>query len=354
MVNKMATNAYSKKQVSIIGLVLTCILVVIASILVWVYLHKARENPLSQDSVIGATIVNIAATVPGRIVALSVKENDYVRKGDLLFELDPQPLQLIVDQTTADLEIAEAALDAQRRNLKAESQNAMIADEQVTRAKTNLALTEATLARLVALSPKGYVTKQQVDDARTLRNDAQVSLAQAVKQSDAANTIIGTLDGAQALVRARLAAQALAQHNLENTKVFAPHDGRAVGIINGTGQIIAPGQSVFTLIDTASWYASATFSETELKDLQVGDCATVRILANSSVIIKGQVSGIGWGVSSEQLINIPRNLPYVPKSLNWVRIAQHFPVRIKLIDPPSELTRVGASAVVTVHNGNKC
>ncbi len=134
-------------------------------------------------------------------------------------------------------------------------------------------------------------------------------------------------------MRARRAAQALAQHNLDNAVVRAPHAGRVVGITNGTGQIIAPGQSVFTLIDTDSWYATATFPETELRGIKVGACAHVRILADSAAVIKGRVEGIGWGVTSEELINIPRNLPYVPKNLNWVRIAQRFPVRVKLIDP---------------------
>ncbi len=350
----METNAYSKKGFNILGTALTGVAIVAAIIAGWLYLRQAHNNPLSEDAVVGASIVNIAATVPGRILTLDVQENQRVNKGDLLFTLDPKPLELIVEQTTADLEIAQATLEAQRRTLKAETQNAQIADQQVARARTNLDLAETSLKRLEALSPKGYVTKQQVDDARTLRNDAQISLTQAVKQAEAANALVGTLDSSQALVRARQAALALAQHNLDNSKVYAPHDGHIVGIINSTGQIIAPGQSVFTLIDASSWYASATFPETELGEIKVGDCATVRILANNAVKIQGRIEGIGWGVSSEELINIPRNLPYVPKSLNWVRIAQRFPVRVKLIDPPAELTRVGASAVVTVHNGNKC
>jgi multidrug efflux system membrane fusion protein len=350
----MEANAYSKKGLNIIGTLLTAIAIIAAVIMSLLYLRQAHNNPLSEDAVVGASIVNIASTVPGRIIALDVQENQLVKKGDLLFSIDPKPLELLVDQTQADLEIAQATLDAQRRTLKAETQNALIADQQVARARTNLELANTTLKRLEGLSPKGYVSKQQVDDARTLRNDAQISLTQAVQQAEAANSLIGTLESSQALVRARQAALALAQHNLNNSKVYAPHDGRAVGIINSTGQIIAPGQSVFTLIDTSSWYASATFPETELGEIRVGDCATVRILANSTIKINGIIDGIGWGVSSDELINIPRNLPYVPKSLNWVRIAQRFPVRVKLIDPPAELTRAGASAVVTVHNGNKC
>lgn len=354
MGDDMTSNAYSKREFSIVGVIITGTLIIAAFAMAWLYLRDAHNNPLSDDAVIGANLVNIAATVPGRIVSIAVQENQSVKKGDMLFSIDPEPLRLLVEQTTADLAIAEAALDSQRRAVKAESQNALIADQQVARARTNLDLAEATLKRLEALGPKGYVTRQQIDDARTVRNDAQISLIQARKQAEAANVLVGTLDSAQALVRARQAALALAQHNLDNSVVRSPHDGRIVGVLNGTGQIIAPGQSVFTLIDTSSWFASATFPETELAGIKVGDCAHVRILANSSIIVKGTVEGIGWGVSSEGLINIPRNLPYVPKNLNWVRIAQRFPVRIKLINPPKELARSGASAVVTVLHGNKC
>lgn len=350
----MKGNAYSRRETSIAGVVLTAVFVIAAFVMAWLYLHQAENNRLSDDAVIGADIVNIAATVPGRIASINVQENQEVRKGDLLFSVDPEPLRLLVEQTEADLQIAEAALDAQRRAVRAESQNALIAGQQIARARTNLDLAETTLKRLEALSLKGYVTRQQVDDARTLRNDAQISLTQAVKQAEAADALVSKVDGAEALVRARQAALAVAQHNLGNSAVRAPHDGRIVGIANSTGQIIVPGQSVFTLIDTSSWYASATFPETELGGIKVGDCADVRILADSSIVVKGKVQGIGWGVSSEEVLNIPRSLPFVPKNLNWVRIAQRFPVRIKLIDPPADLTRSGASAVVTVLNASKC
>ncbi|MDR6434822.1 biotin/lipoyl-binding protein [Brucella pseudogrignonensis] len=196
----MEKNAYSKREFSIVGVMFTGILIIVAVVMAWLYLREADKNPLSDDAVIGANIVNIAATVPGKIISINVEENQAVKKGDVLFSIDPVPLQILVDQTTADLAIAEAALDTQRRAVKAESQNAMIADQQVVRARTNLDLAEATLKRLEALSPKGYVTRQQVDDAKTLRNDAQISLTQAVKQAEAATTLVGTLDSAQALV----------------------------------------------------------------------------------------------------------------------------------------------------------
>jgi len=350
----MPTNAYAKRPASALGIGLTILFIGAAVVFLWLNLRHARESLLSEDAVIGANIVNVAATVAGRIQSIEVRENDAVRAGDLLFSIEPEPLRLLADQTGADLELAEASLAAQTRNVKAETQNAAIAQEQIVRARTNLDLAEASLARLQALRPKGYVTQQEVDGARTLRDDAQISLSQATRQAQAANDLVGTLDGAHALVRARQAAHALALHSLENTKVHAPHDGFVVGLVNAPGQIVAPGQSLFTLIDSSSWYAAATFRETELDGIAVGDCATVRLLADSSRTVKGKVVGIGRGVTSDELLNIPRNLPFIPKSLNWVRIAQRFPVRVRLIDPPGDLVRVGASAVVSVNHGKKC
>lgn len=350
----MTTNTYARKPASVRGIGLTVFFIILAVVLVLLHVRQAQRNLLSEDAVLGADLVNIAASVAGRIQTIEVRENQKVRAGDLLFTIDPRSLQLLVDQTRADLEIAEASLAAQTRNLKVETQNAAIAEEQIKRARTNLALAQATLARLEALRPKGYVTQQQVDDARTLRDDAQISLSQALKQAQAASDLIGTLDSTEALVRARQAAYELALHNLENTKVHAPHDGYVVGLVNAPGQIVAPGQSLFTLVDAASWFALATYRETDLDGIAVGNCATVRILADSSVAVKGRVEGIGWGVSSEEVLNIPRSLPFIPKSLNWVRIAQRFPVRVKLIDPPDGLVRAGASAVVSVHHGQTC
>ncbi|MDR6955725.1 multidrug efflux system membrane fusion protein [Ancylobacter sp. 3268] len=349
----MAASAYSHRR-SLFGSSIAALIIVGAVVAGWRYLDMAEDRPLSEDAVLTANVVNIASTVPGRIVTLAVAENQKVAKGDLLFTVDPEPYRLAADQARADLKIAEATRDGQRRTIAAEQSNAAIAGEQITRARTNLALAEQTLARLTPLLPKGYVTAQQVDDARTARDDARTSLAQAVKQAEAADSLVSTLDASEALVEARRAALAIAERSLANTEVRAPHDGRVVGLTTATGQIVAPGQSVFTLIDTSNWYASASFRETELPAIAVGDCARVYALADRSVAIAGTVQGVSWGVISEDVLNLPRALPYVPKSLNWVRIQQRFPVRIRLIDPPENLMRIGASAVAIVHRGERC
>jgi multidrug efflux system membrane fusion protein len=349
----MTASAYSRRS-SPIGWAVAAIIVVSAIVLGWLYLKEAGTHPLSEEAVLTANVVNIASSVPGRIVALPVKENQKVAKGDLLFAIDPEPYRLAVAQARADLKIAEAARDAQARTIRAEEANAAIASEQITRAKTNLALAEQTLARLLPLQPHGYVTAQQVDTARTARDDAKTSLDQALKQAQAAKSLVNTLDASEALVEARRAALAIAERSLANTEIRAPHSGRVVGLTISTGEMVVPGQSVFTLINTEAWYASATFRETELPSISVGDCARVYALADRSVHITGEVEGIGWGVVSQDVLNLPRGLPYVPKSLSWVRIAQRFPVRIRLFDPPENLMRIGASAVAIVHSGQPC
>ena len=349
----MAKSAYARKYTTV-GVIIALVIVVGAVLSGRWYVQRAEDNPMSEDAVLTASLVNVAATIAGRVVAIAVADNQRVAEGDLLFALDPEPYALAVAQVRADLRLAEATRDAQRRTISAEQSNAVVASQQVQRARANLALAEATLARLLPLAPKGYVTAQQVDDARTARDDAQTSLDQALGQAEAADALVTTLDASEALVAARRAALAIAERELAATEVRAPHDGLVVGLTVSTGEIVAPGQSLFTLIDTEHWYASATFPETELSRILIGDCASVYVLADRSRPVVGRVESIGWGVISEDLVNLPRGVPYVPKSLKWVRIIQRFPVRIRLDNPPANLMRVGASAVAVVRHGEGC
>ncbi|WP_428030425.1 multidrug transporter subunit MdtN [Ancylobacter sp.] len=337
-----------------LGVVVSLVAVLAAGFLGWTYLRNAELNPLSQDAELTADVTAISASVPGRIVAIGVRENDTVRKGALLFALDPTTYRLQVEQTRADLALAEAALADKQRTVTAERANAVVAQDQVTRARQNLELATQTLRRLEALRPKGYVSAQQVDDAATAKRDADISLKQALQQEGAAVALVGDTAASVAMVEARRAALAIAERALSDTQVAAPFDGKVVGLETAVGEYVLPGQSVFVLIDTSAWYASAAFIETELAGIRVGNCATVYTLANRAVKMRGRVEGIGWGVQSTEQISLPRKMPLVPKSLDWVRVAQRFPVRIRLVDPPADLMRIGASATATVHHDTDC
>jgi membrane fusion protein, multidrug efflux system len=165
---------------------------------------------------------------------------------------------------------------------------------------------------------------------------------------------IDTVDAGEALVAAREAALGLAKRHLEDTTVVAPHDGLIVGLTVSSGEFVAPGQSLFTLINTEEWFASANLRETDLAAVHAGDCATVYSMLDRRWPIRGVVDSIGWGVLDEEKVNVPRSVPYVERSLNWVRVAQRFPVRIRLQNPPPRLVRLGASAVVEIRHGREC
>lgn len=342
---------FSNRRLAVLLAVVVILAAMVAGAVYWRYLDR---NLMSEDAVLEADVVHISAAVPGKITELNVAEGGRVSKGDVLFRLDPEAYRLRVQQAEAELAAAQAALATRERQIRAETANASVADEQIGRAQANLDLARKTVERLTPLAKKGYVTQQDLDAARTAQRDAQVSLSQAQSQSTAARELIGELEAAQATVDVAQASLALARKALDDTVVKAPHDGLVVGLKVMTGERLAPDQALFTLIDANEWFATALFRETDLAHLKAGQCAQAYALSDPAREIKGKVVSIGWGVASEDLVSLPRSLPYVQKSLNWVRVAQRFPVRILLQDPPADLMRVGASASVVVRTDREC
>ncbi|MEI9950592.1 MAG: multidrug transporter subunit MdtN [Pseudomonadota bacterium] len=350
----MNTQAKRKRIVAIAGKVLS-IGIVLGALAVGIHALREREaHPWTDDAAIDAEVVHIAPAVGGRLLTLAVSENARVAKGDLLFQIDPLPYELLVAQARADLEIARAELATRRRVLMTERSNATIAADHVKAAEENHALAERTAARLHPLGEKGYVPQQQIDQADVAVRDSATAVLQAREHRTAAQNLIDTEAAAEAAVRARSAALAIAQRQLDDTTVRAPHNGIVVGLGITSGEMVAPTQSLFTLISSEEWLAVANFRETELSRLKPGDCVTAFSLIDRTRAIKGVIEGVGWGVLDLGKVNLPRSAPFVERSLNWVRVAQRFPVRIKLEDPPPELMRLGTSAVVEVKHGSAC
>lgn len=328
-------------------------LVVLLAAAGWIW-TLSRARPSTDDATIDVEVVHIAPLVGGRIIELPIHENESVRKGDLLFRIDPVPYQINVTVAEANLDVARAALGSKGRLVSTQRWDAEIAYQQTIRAKDNLALSERTRERLAPLAAQGYVPEQQFDQAKLAAQDAKTSLAQAEKQQHATEGAIDTNDAALANVRAAASTLANARRALSDAEVRAPHDGRIVGLHISTGEVVAPSQSLFTLINTEEWFASANFRETDLNRIKAGDCVTVYSMIDRRQPIKGVVDSIGYGVLDAGKIDIPRSAPYVEPSLNWVRVAQRFPVRIRLENPSEHLVRLGASAIVEVAHGTAC
>ena len=113
------------------------------------------------------------------------------------------------------------------------------------------------------------------------------------------------------------------------------------------GEFADAGHPLFTIIDTEHWYAIGNFRETELAGMVPGQHATIYVLAQPSRPVRGKVDSLGWGVASDVSATIG-GLPHVERTLNWVRIAARFPVRILLDTPPDDLMRYGATAVIVI------
>jgi membrane fusion protein, multidrug efflux system len=335
--------------------IVVALLCIAAAVAVALYVnHRDNEFPSSDDVTIDADVVHVASTIDGRIIEILVKDNQLVAKGDVLFRLDPEPYELAVQQAKADLGIARAAVGTQQRVVSTEASNAAVAHAQVTRAQTNYDLAARTVERLRPLATQSYIPTQQFDQAQVVLRDAATSLAQAKQQEAAARTAVGTLEGSEAAVQAREAALAIAQRALRQTVVYAPVDGRVTGINVKAGEILAPSQSLFTLINSSEWFAVANVREVDLKRIGIGDCATVYSMIDRRRPIAGKVVSVGFGVQSDDRLNLPRSLPVVVRTMDWVRVAQRFPVRIELEHAPEPLMRVGATASVEIRYGPSC
>lgn len=323
----------------------------VLGVFAWQY---SAGRPTSAEATIDAEVVHVAATVGGRIAQLPVHENGRVAKGDLLFAIEPTTYRLALEQARANLKLTMATADTQGRLVSTQTAEATIARDGVLRAETNLAHLRRTAERLRPLADANHVPRQQYDAAATAVRDAEITLREARVRAAAAETAIGSDAGSRATIEAQQAAVANAEHALANTVVRAPHAGRVVGLRVRTGETIAPFQPLFTLITDAEWFAVANFREDELGALKVGDCVTVYSMIDRKTPIAGRLESIGTAVTPGGRIDIPRSAPYIERTLEWVKVSQRFPVRIRLQSPPDRLMLVGASAVVQVKHGAAC
>jgi multidrug efflux system membrane fusion protein len=266
----------------------------IITLYVWAIIER---HPRTDDATARANVVGIAPRVSGQTIKLNVQDNQAVKKGDVLFEIDPEDYRLILEKAKAEL----ATVDRQ------------------------LAQAEDTLHRLEPLLPRGFETAENVDKART-----------------AVTTLQAQREGAIASIN-------LEQLHLSYCKVIAPFDGRVINLNISAGAHVTAGVPVFSLLDTSKWYVMANFREAEVRHMAPGSEAIVYLSSAPNQRFRGKVQGIGWAVKPEGEVDLPpAGVPYVKRELNWVRVAQRFPVRIEIENPDQDLFRMGASAVAII------
>jgi membrane fusion protein, multidrug efflux system len=374
-----------------------------AVLLLPVALYQTNSKPRTDDANVRANFIQIVAEVDGRLVDLPVKDNQLVRKGDLLFAIDPRPYEYALRQALADQDDLEqkiideqrkiaaqnSAVDAARATLTASvtAINTAISSVDVSKAtvsraqaaaaaaEAQLLLAKNNLNRVEPLLEKQYVTVQQVDTERTQvrvaqgnYEEAEAALAQARAQEAQAESrrreadsqtaearakvdqSVNGIDRLETLVSQRPAAGAKvdkARLDLERCRVVAPFDAYVTNMNISEGAYAHPGAAIFTLVDTRNWWVVANYRESELKSIHRGGHVDVFLMEHPDHKFSGVVESIGYAVFPEDG-KVSGGLPEVDKTLNWVHLSSRFPVRIRVEHPDTALFRIGASAVTVV------
>ena len=330
--------------VLILGLVIIGLAVVL-SLRAWEF---SERHPRTDDAVSRANIVGIAPRVSGPIIKINVTDNQFVKSGDLLFEIDPADFQLNVDRAKSSLNALDQQIEtakSQDAQLKFQVKAAEAAVRQATAERDQAA---DTLRRLEPLLPKGFATKEQVDQARTKVATLDAQVAQANEKFNQASVAVSSLATLQAQRPGTVAALGTAQLELSYTQIYAPYDGQVVGLNLSEGFYAHAGVEVFAFLDSRKWYVLANFRERELQNIRPGMRAEIYLLSNPDRLFQGIVQGISPAVQSQEDNAEVKGLPFVKRDLNWVRIAQRFPVRIEIENPDPKIFRMGTTAVTTI------
>ena len=335
------TSARARWWIRALGRTLSGILVVAALVLLWFMYRLYYANPRTDDAYVRANTASIAAHVSGEIVKLPIKDNQRVRKGALLFMVDPRPYKLALDTARTKLNLTQI-------EIKTLSDTINSARAQVAQHRIDAANSKQYLNRIVPLRERDFVTDNDVVEARNKLKAAEAGVATAISELQKAQDALGMLGDVNQRVQAAQEGVEDAQLNYNYCFVLAPFEGYITNLNIAGGQYANIGQPVLTLVDDRDWYVLAYFREDLLDRIRPGMPADVSLLSYPGKRFQGEVQGIGWGLFQENGATVA-GLPNVEETLNWVRLNQRFPVRILLkrgdADHPF---RMGQTAVVTI------
>jgi len=374
------------------------VLIVAGAVLAGLYAYRVSfVEPRTDDAAVRANVVGIAPQVSGPIVDLRVVDNQRVKQGDLLFALDCRPYEARLARARADLALALKEVDAQRKAIASAGSEVgrreaslASATAQLARAEEERAAAEATVVRLKAeadyaddylgrvepLLKRQFVTADRVADARSRRDasgaalqearrraraaaaavehamatrrDATLAVDQSHHDASRAEDLLAQVGDVNARVEAAKATVRAADLNVGYCQVRAPFDAYVTNLNIAVGEYAREGQRVFALVDDRAWYVLANFSETYMPSIKPGMEADVYLVTYPQRSFRGTVQGIGWANRPDDGETVGM-LPDVRRTLNWVRLANRFQVRVRLDDrDPEHPFRMGTTAVVTI------
>jgi membrane fusion protein (multidrug efflux system) len=318
-----------KNKHLIIG-ILIIILVVIAS---YVYFEYNKKYPSTDDAYVGANLVNVAPKVSGYLAEIDVANNQAVKKGDLLFKINPIDYNFKYEQEQknynsylSQISMMQQQIDVQKTTTQKD--------------QTQYNLAKEVAARYKQLYNSDTLSKQAYDSAMT-------NMSALSKQLEIDSTRLqqykSGLDALQAKADAEKVILDSAKSNLNYTEYYSPVNGFITNLNSlSVGELIAQGQTMFGIVDDANWVIDANFKETQIARIKPGQKVKIKLDMYSHEYT-GVVQSISYASGSVFSL-----LPAQNATGNWVKVTQRFTVRIKINNDKNYPLRVGASAEVVV------
>lgn len=320
------------------------VLIAVLFIFIW-YVIADRHAPWSDQARVQTFVIPVVAQVSGRIIDVNVKQDQIVKAGDLLFQIDPSDYQLAV-------ETAEAALEGAGQEIGAGMASVVSAQSQLVVAETSLEHVRAQSARVFELEKKNVFSKSEGDKARAAVKQSKAQVRSAQAGLDKAKQALGAQGEDNPRIRNAMAHLKQAQLNLSRTRVFSPAGGGITNLQVNTGFYANAGQPVMTFVEFDNVWLQVNLRENNLANLKVGDPVEIALDVKPGSIFKGRVSSIGFAVNDSAPDAIG-GLTSVESTSGWLRDAQRFPVMIIFDDESAAgLRRLGAQADVQIYTGD--
>lgn len=330
-------------------------------------------NPWTRDGQVRAYVVQIAPRVSGPIVELPIVNNQLVKAGDVLFQIDPRTFRVALEQAQAELANTSnnyTALSEQIVAAKASVDAARSAVQQaaasIKEANSNLVKNRAEFNRQQEMLPRKATSEKAFQQAEAnyqvsvqQRATAVAGLAQSKANLHKAEANLaearanrGAAGEENPQVRAALADLEQAELDLEFTTVRAPVDGYVTNLNLRVGSQMVANQPALALIDVQSYWVTGYFRENYIGDVRPGDRAVVTLMTYPDTPLTGRVTSVGWGIAQDDGSTGFQLLPNVAPTFEWIRLAQRVPVLVELDEVPTDVAlRVGTTCSVLVETG---
>src|SRR5438874_967017 len=321
------------------------VVIIVAAATSFFVMGGSRQS--TNDAYVEGRVVRISPKVSGQVISLRVDDNDLVKAGDLLLEIDPVDYQAKVDQAVAAVAAAQSAVEQSKAAVLRAEANVGEAQAAARAAATEAIRRASDYRRYAAMGTDG-VSEQQLETAKHASDAANDQKDAAEKKSIAAaaelNAAKTNVTSAEAQVAAARAQLRFAQLQLQYTKVYAPESGRVTKRSVESGAFVATAQPLLAIVRDERWVI-ANFKEVQLHRMRIGQPVEVRIDSYPDLPLRGHVQSLQSGTGSRFELLPPENA-----TGNWVKVVQRLPVKIVFEPNQPGVKRLepGMSAEVSV------